>query len=206
MVHLARLPLTRGCFHKPVKKTPQTYVYRGPNAYLVGKSISSRLPDEAPDSPFFIQTVLFGLAAPPVPRFLLDLGLHPSGESRPSLAPWGALGDSRREKKGMGPLCRRENTRTPLSCRKSPSPRCSVAAATTPRQSVGRLPALRRPASHQPIFCRLACRLPIFRRRATPPIAPHQHARQVFVHFLERTWTRTTRRSRCLPSFLKKRW
>jgi hypothetical protein len=80
------------------------------------------------------------------------LGLHPSGEPRPSPVPQGALGDSGREKSGDGPaLSAREHanptiwSQIPLS-----SPRCSVAAGTTPHQSVGRLPELRRPSSHQP--------------------------------------------------------
>jgi hypothetical protein len=47
---------------------------------------------------FFIRTVKNGSVVLSVPRFRLDLGLHPSGEPRPSLAPRGALVDSGRNK------------------------------------------------------------------------------------------------------------
>jgi hypothetical protein len=57
------------------------------------KSISSNEPDEAPDTSFFSSKV-----TPPVPRFCSDLGLHPSGEPRPSPAFQGTLGDSGRKK------------------------------------------------------------------------------------------------------------
>jgi hypothetical protein len=129
--------------------------------------------------------------------------IHPASPDHPR-SPGARSGTPDERKAGMGLLCRRENTRTLLSGRKSPSPspRCSVAAGTIPRKSAGRLPELCRPSSHQSIFRRLA----IFRPRATPPVAPRRHARQVFVHLPGRTWTRTTRRSRCSPRFLNKRW
>jgi hypothetical protein len=168
-------------------------------------SISTYGLGEAPGSFFFIRAAKNGSVMTLVPRFPPDLGLHPSGESRPSPIPRGALGDFGREKSGKGPvLSAREHANPTIWSQKSlsPFPRCSVAAGTTPRQSADRLPELRRPSSHQPIFRRLA----IFRSRATPSVVPRRHARQVFVHLPDRTWTQTTRTSRCLPRFLKKRW
>jgi hypothetical protein len=57
--------------------------------------------------------------APPVSRFRPDLGLYPSGEPRPSPAPWGALGNSGRNEcagtsrkvsaRLVAPTCRRES-------------------------------------------------------------------------------------------------
>jgi hypothetical protein len=61
---------------------------------LISKSISSRIPDETPGSPFFDPGGENVPVAPPVPRFCLDLGFHPSGEPMSSPAPWGALGES----------------------------------------------------------------------------------------------------------------
>jgi hypothetical protein len=55
-------------------------------------------PARPPAPYFFIRTAKIGPVAPPVPRFRPDLGLHPSGESRPSPAFRGALGDSERKK------------------------------------------------------------------------------------------------------------
>jgi hypothetical protein len=55
-------------------------------------------PARPPIPCFFIRTAKIGPVASSVPRFRSDLGLHPSGEPRPSLAFWGALGDSRRKK------------------------------------------------------------------------------------------------------------
>jgi hypothetical protein len=51
-----------------------------------------------PAALFFIRTVKNGSVVLSVPRFRLDLGLHPSGEPRPSLAPRGTLVDSGRNK------------------------------------------------------------------------------------------------------------
>jgi hypothetical protein len=55
-------------------------------------------PTQPPDAIFYIWTVIFGPAAPPVPRFRPDLGFHPSGEPRPSPTFRGVLGDSGRNK------------------------------------------------------------------------------------------------------------
>jgi hypothetical protein len=63
------------------------------------KSISTHTPDEAPGMRFFIRTAEIGLVALPDPRFRPDLGLHPSGEPRPSPAFQGAFGDSGRKKR-----------------------------------------------------------------------------------------------------------
>jgi hypothetical protein len=60
----------------------------------VDKSISSRLPDEAFGSPFFIRTAKNGPVAPSDPHFYPDLGFHPSGEPMSSQTPRGALGES----------------------------------------------------------------------------------------------------------------
>jgi hypothetical protein len=60
------------------------------------KSISTRLPDEAPGHLYVIWMDENSPVAPPDPRFRPDLGFHPCGEPRPSLAPRGALGDSGR--------------------------------------------------------------------------------------------------------------
>jgi hypothetical protein len=156
-------------------------------------------PARPPAVVFFIRTVKNNLIVPLVPRFPSNLGLHPSGEVRPSPIPGAHSGTPDERKAGTDPLHRRENTQTLLSGHKSPSPspRCSIAAGTTPRQSTGRLPELRRSSSHQPIFRHPACRLAIFCRRATPPVASRRHVRKVFVHLPGQTWTRTTRRSRC---------
>jgi hypothetical protein len=55
-------------------------------------------PARPPAPCFFIQTAKIGPVAPPVLRNHPDLGLHPSGEPRPSPAFRGALGDSGRTK------------------------------------------------------------------------------------------------------------
>jgi hypothetical protein len=55
-------------------------------------------PTRPPASLFFIRTAKNGPVAPPDPRFRPDLGLHPSGELRPTPAFRGALGDSGRNK------------------------------------------------------------------------------------------------------------
>jgi hypothetical protein len=75
-------------------------------------------PIRPPAALFFIRTAKNGSVTPSIPRFRPDLGFHPSGEPRPSPDPRGALGVSGREKKGTGPLCRRENTpiRRPVVC------------------------------------------------------------------------------------------
>jgi hypothetical protein len=48
---------------------------------------------------FFIRTMKIGSVATPVPRFRLDLGLHPSGEPRPFPAFQDTLGDDSGRKK-----------------------------------------------------------------------------------------------------------
>jgi hypothetical protein len=83
----------------------------------------SRLPDEAPESPFlFIRTTLFGPATPPVPCFPRNRALiHPESPGHPR--PPGVRSGTPEERKAeTGPLYQRENMRTPLSRRKSPSP------------------------------------------------------------------------------------
>jgi hypothetical protein len=55
-------------------------------------------PTRPPASFFSIRTAKNGPVMPPDPRFRPDLGLHPSGEPRPSPAFRGALGDSGRNK------------------------------------------------------------------------------------------------------------
>jgi hypothetical protein len=47
-----------------------------------------------PAAVFFIRTAKIGPVAPMVPCFPPDLGLHPSGEPRPSPVPRGTLRDS----------------------------------------------------------------------------------------------------------------
>jgi hypothetical protein len=104
------------------------------SVFAFRKSISSRLPNEAPDSPFFIWTALFGPAVPPVPRFPCHLGLQPSGEPRQSPAPRGALGDSGQEKNGDGPaLSAREHANpTFLSQIPPPPPRVALSPPAPP--------------------------------------------------------------------------
>jgi hypothetical protein len=80
-----------------------------------------------PTALFFIRTVLFGLAAPPVPCFPPDLGLHPSGEPRPSLAPRGALGDSGQEKSRDGPALSVREHANPTFSSQIPHPHPLVA-------------------------------------------------------------------------------
>jgi hypothetical protein len=65
-------------------------------------------PTRPPAPLFFIRTAKNGPVAPPDRRFRPDLGLHPSGEPRPSPAFRGALGDSGRNKLARN---RRENSR-----------------------------------------------------------------------------------------------
>jgi hypothetical protein len=55
-------------------------------------------PARPPVPCFFIRTAKIGPVAPPIPQFCPDLGLHPSGEPRPSRAFWGVLGDSGQKK------------------------------------------------------------------------------------------------------------
>jgi hypothetical protein len=82
------------------------------------KSIFSHGSGEVPGCFFIIRTVKNGLVAPPVPRFRPNLGLHPSDESRPSPAPWGALGDSGRNKyAGNGEESSRASRGSDLSAR-----------------------------------------------------------------------------------------
>jgi hypothetical protein len=64
---------------------------------MITKSIIMN-PTRSPVAFFFIRTVKNGSVTLPVPRFRPDLGLHLSGELRPSSAPRGALGDSGRNK------------------------------------------------------------------------------------------------------------
>jgi hypothetical protein len=60
-------------------------------------------PTRPPVALFFIRMAKNGPVAPPIPRFPPNLGLHPSGEPRPSSAPRGALEDTGREKRGDEP-------------------------------------------------------------------------------------------------------
>jgi hypothetical protein len=86
------------------------------------KSISSRLPDEVSDIPFFLSGRCY--SAQPRLRFLVfprnRALIHPEspGHPRPSKM---RLGIPDERKAGTGPLCQRENTRTSLSRCKSPS-------------------------------------------------------------------------------------
>jgi hypothetical protein len=67
--------------------------------YLLRLRASPLMSPTRPPAPlFFIRTAKNGPVAPPVPRFRPNLGLHPSGEPRPSPAFRGALGDSGRNK------------------------------------------------------------------------------------------------------------
>jgi hypothetical protein len=60
-------------------------------------------PMRPPAAIFLIRTAKNDPFVSPVSRFPSDLGLHLSGEPRPSPPPRGALGDSGREKSGDGP-------------------------------------------------------------------------------------------------------
>jgi hypothetical protein len=102
------------CLYKPYNYGINWICHHGKNArmqtplHTTGTMSSVRAsPAMVPARPsaavFFIRMVKNSSVALPVPRFSLDLGLHPSGEPRPSPVPRDALGDSGREKSGDGP-------------------------------------------------------------------------------------------------------
>jgi hypothetical protein len=63
--------------------------------YSIFLRASPAVPRLGPRTPFFTSERRYSaLPRPPIPRFHPDLGFHPSGEPRPSLAFRGALGDS----------------------------------------------------------------------------------------------------------------
>jgi hypothetical protein len=99
-------------------------------------------PTRPPVAIFFIRMAENGPVAPPVPRLPPDLGLHPSGEPRPSPVPRGALGDCRREKSGDGPA---------LSAREHPKPYYLV--ANPPLPPLVALPPLAPPLANPPAGC-----------------------------------------------------
>jgi hypothetical protein len=77
---------------------PWAYAKGQKRMFAVGKSISTHESDEVPDTLFFPDGVDRSSRAPD-PRFRPGLGLHPSGEPRPSSSFRGALGDSGRKKR-----------------------------------------------------------------------------------------------------------
>jgi hypothetical protein len=87
-------------FGRSIYATPHMERNKWPNNLIQPKtkSISSHEPGEVPDILFFIRTVKNGPVAPLVSRFRPDLGLHPSGDPRPSPVFRDTLGDSGRKK------------------------------------------------------------------------------------------------------------
>jgi hypothetical protein len=118
---------------------------------------------------FFIRTAKNGSVVPPIPRFRSDLCLHPSGEPRPSLAPRGALGDSRRNKcAGNAEESSRASGDPDLSTRKGGHPYRIVFHASSP--SAHHLPRAVKACR------RRTCSHAAMRVNARPPIYPAYRA------------------------------
>jgi hypothetical protein len=107
-------------------------------------------PTRFPAVLFFIRTAKNGSVAPPVPRFPSDLGLHPSGEPRPSLALRGALGDSGREKSGDEPALSAREHANPTIWSQIPLPLPSLLYRRRHHPSPIRLPVACTPPSLLP--------------------------------------------------------